>query len=159
MVALPPITAQIKRHLDRLASLSNSGYALAIHIRYTRPTLLYRSYGQSWIDHYTEKGFMLSDPTVRWGLRNTGMVNWSDLHESDPEGVFDAARTHGLFNGITYSTGREVSRTISGHTRSEAAFSAEERAELTALIDEIHRLTENFETLPKAEQRALRSLH
>jgi LuxR family transcriptional regulator, quorum-sensing system regulator SdiA len=158
MASLPPITAQIKRHLDRLSTLSNSGYALAIHIRYTRPTLLYRSYAQNWIDHYTEKGFMLSDPTVHWGLSHTGMVNWSDLAGTDPDDVFAAARKHGLFNGITYSTGREASRTISGHTRSDAAFSAAERTELAALIDDIHRLTENFEALPKAEQDGLRGL-
>lgn len=50
--------------LDRLRTYCDTGFALAIHIRYTRPSLLYRTYDQAWIDHYSEKGFMLTDPVV-----------------------------------------------------------------------------------------------
>jgi LuxR family transcriptional regulator, quorum-sensing system regulator SdiA len=159
MASMPPITAQIKQHLDRLRCLSNTGYALAIHIRYTRPTLLYRTYAQDWIDHYSEQGFMLCDPVVRWGLNHTGMVEWSELTESDPKGVFAAASSHGLLNGLTYSTGGTASRTISGHTRCGPAFTQAERDEFACVMDDIHRLTENFDSLPEVEQAGLRGLH
>jgi LuxR family transcriptional regulator, quorum-sensing system regulator SdiA len=158
MAFLPPITAQIERQLGRLSSLSNSGYALAIHIRYTRPTLLYRTYPQNWVDHYSENGFMLRDPAVMWGLGQNGMVNWSDLAANDPEGVFTAAHMHGLRNGVTYATGNATSRTISGHSRPDAGFTTEELAELAAIIDTIHQLTASFEALPKPEQDGLRRL-
>jgi len=52
------ITAVTER-LTQLRALCDSGFALAIHIRYTRPTILYRTYDQAWIDHYSERGFML----------------------------------------------------------------------------------------------------
>jgi LuxR family transcriptional regulator, quorum-sensing system regulator SdiA len=102
---------------------------------------------------------MLSDPVVHWGLRNTGMVAWSDLSVADPKGVFAAARSHGLLNGLTYATGGAVSRTISGHTRNGPAFTPAERDEIAAVMDDIHRLTENFEALPHPEQAGLRALH
>ena len=54
----------------------DTGFALAVHIRYTRPTLLYQTYEQSWADQYSEKGYMLSDPTVHWGLANVGSMEW-----------------------------------------------------------------------------------
>lgn len=101
---------------------------------------------------------MLSDPVVHWGLHNSGMVEWSDLTAEDPKGVFTAAKAHGLLNGLTYSTGDAVSRTISGHTRNGAAFTPAERGEIAALMDDLHRLTENFDALPLAEQAGLRAL-
>lgn len=101
---------------------------------------------------------MLCDPTVMWGLGQNGMVNWSDLAANDPEGVFTAAHAHGLRNGLTYATGSASSRTISGHSRHNAGFTTEERAELAGIIDKIHQLTASFEALPKPEQDGLRRL-
>ena len=150
------LTALLKNHLQTLDVLCDTGFALAIHIRYTRPTLLYRTYAQDWSDHYTEQGFMLRDPVVHCGLANTGMVDWNDL--ADPEGVLASARAHGLFNGLTYSTGSTTSRTISGITRSTGTFSEQERAQVAEICDDVHRLTSAFETLPRADQLDLRGV-
>jgi LuxR family transcriptional regulator, quorum-sensing system regulator SdiA len=158
MPKTPPIVAQMSELLERLAAFSDSGFALAIRIRYTSPTLLYRTYPQGWIDHYTENGFMLSDPVVHWGLRQTGMVDWASLINDDPNGVLQSAIAHHLLNGVTYSTGLETCRTISGHTRSSGPFTPAEREEIASLVDAAHALTEGFETLSKAEQEALRTL-
>ena len=144
--------------LARLGHICDTGFALAIHIRYTRPSLLYRTYRQDWIDHYSEKGYMLFDPVVRWGLMNSGGVNWHDLREQDPEGVIAAAEAHGLLHGWTYATGPATSRTISGLTRSTAPFTDAEKAELNGIVDAIHAATEGIEQYDETILEALRAL-
>lgn len=150
--------AKLSKLLKQLSKYCDSGFALAIHIRYNRPTLLYRTYGQDWIEHYSEKGFHLADPVVHWGLSNTGWVQWSELKKQDPEGVLTSALEHGLHNGWTYSIGPATSRTISGITRSGADFSQEERADIAAIIDEVHAMNEGIETASAAEMDVLRRL-
>lgn len=148
----------VSKKLLRLTELCDSGFALAIHIRYTRPSLLYRTYNQAWIDTYSERGFMLSDPVVHWGLSQTGWVAWRDLSGQDPEGVLASAVAHGLNNGWTYSVGPATSRTIAGLTKTGADFTVDQRAEAAVLVDDIHTLTDGFDASSAAIQEALRAL-
>ncbi len=60
---------KISDALDRIGQICDTGFALAVHIRFTRPTLLYRTYDQAWIDHYSENGMMLTDPVVNGASR------------------------------------------------------------------------------------------
>lgn len=149
---------QLSKLLKELSSYCDTGFALAIHIRYTRPSLLFRTYGQDWIDHYSEMGFHLADPVVHWGLTNTGWVQWSELMKQDAEGVLKAAVSHGLTNGWTYSTGPATSRTITGITRSGDDFSKAERAHIAKIFDEVHDLTEGVESYSPEEMDVLRQL-
>lgn len=149
---------EIATHLHHLKQICDSGYALAIHIRYTRPSLLYRSYHQEWIDHYSERGFMLTDPVVHWGLGHIGSINWADLASQDSEGVLTAALAHGLHNGWTYATGPATTRTIAGLTKTGADFSAAERGEIIRIVDDLHALTEGFDDMPAEVQEELRGL-
>lgn len=150
--------SSVTERLTRLRALCDSGFALAIHIRYTRPTLLYRTYDQAWIDHYSERGFMLSDPVVHWGLTQTGAVNWADLTAQDPQGVIPDALAHGLHNGWTYAVGPATSRTIAGLTKSGADFTAAERHEICQIVDDLHDLTDGFEGFAADTQAALLAL-
>ena len=148
----------VASHLSRLAALCDTGYALAIHIRLTAPTLLYQTYSQAWAEHYSLKGYMLSDPVVHWGLTNTGRVVWDTLTGADPEGVIPAAVSFGLTHGWTYAVGPAGSRTIAGLTRSGRAHTAEEQAEIERIVDDLHAITEGFDDLPKDVQDKLRHL-
>ena len=150
--------AAIAAHLGKLNAICDRGFALAIQIRYTRPTLLYQTYDQAWADRYSEKGYMLSDPVVGWGLGSTGWVEWATLTPHDPVGVIADAVAHGLTNGWTYSTGPSSSRTIAGLPRSGAPFSEADRAEMSRIVDHVHALTEGFESFPPALQDRLRGL-
>jgi LuxR family transcriptional regulator len=132
-----PLVAQL---LGELGDLCNRGYALAAHIRYTRPTQLFQTYDQAWVDHYSEKGFMLSDPTVHWGLTHVGAVAWADLVAQDSEGIIAAAERHGLLNGWTYAVGEATSRTIASMTR-DTPFDAAQKTRCRTIIDEIHART------------------
>lgn len=143
--------------LGRLKIICDSGFALAVHIRYTRPTLLYQTYARDWADHYSEKGYMLSDPTVHWGLANVGSMEWDMLEAQDPEGVIKAARDYGLLNGWTYAVGPATSRSLASMTRT-SPFTETQRGEIRAAIDEIHALTEGFDHFPPKLQQRLRTL-
>ncbi|WP_235815650.1 autoinducer binding domain-containing protein [Cypionkella psychrotolerans] len=150
--------AAVAERLARLRALCDSGFALAIHIRYTRPSILYRTYDQAWIEHYSERGFMLSDPVVHWGLTHTGAVNWADLADQDPQGVIRDALAHGLHNGCTYAVGPQTSRTIAGVTKTGPEFTAAERAEIAQIVDDLHDLTEGLESFSPETQAALLAL-
>ena len=143
--------------LGELASNCDSGFALAVHVRYTRPTLLYQTYAQTWGDHYSENGYMMVDPTVHWGLANVGSVDWHDLISEDVAGVIQAARNHGLNNGWTYATGPATSRSL-GSVTSSVPFTTEMRSRCCAIIDEIHVLTDGFDQFPAHLQTGLRGL-
>jgi LuxR family transcriptional regulator len=149
--------ADVESCLRRLAVLCDSGYALAIHIRLTSPTLMYQTYAQDWSEHYSVKGYMLSDPVVHWGLTHTGRIMWASLAEADPEGVIAAAESFGLTHGWTYATGAANSRTIAGITCSRAHTEAEV-AEIIAIVDEVHAITDRFDDFPKDVQERLRRL-
>ena len=147
----------IAQNLGELRSLCDTGFALAVHIRYTRPTLLYQTYAREWTDRYNEKGYMLADPTVHWGLANTGAMDWAMLENQDPEGVIAAAKGFGLTNGWTYATGPATSRSLGSMTCSRS-FTAEERARICSIIDFIHTETEGFDSLSAAQQETLRNV-
>jgi LuxR family transcriptional regulator len=149
--------ALIAQKLGEMRGICDTGFALAVHIRYTRPTLLYQTYKQDWADHYSEMGYMLSDPTVHWGLANVGSMDWDKLATHDPEGIIEAARSYGLVNGWTYATGPANSRSLGSMTRSKP-FSDAQRTALCGLIDTIHAETENFDAFPPDVQERLRHL-
>ena len=148
---------EIAQKLSDLRTLCDTGFAVAIHIRYTRPTLLYQTYNREWADHYSEMGYMMSDPTVHWGLANVGSMDWDRLAAQDPEGVIKAARDYGLANGWTYATGPATSRSLGSMTRS-IPFTTADRDVIRAIIDDIHAETEGFDTFPQDLQESLRNL-
>lgn len=154
------IVKQVKDNLKALAKLCDTGYLLAVHIRYTRPSLMFTTYPQVWLEHYGEKGMMMVDPVVRWAMAETtdeGLAIWSDLAADDPAGVVASSTAHGLHNGMSFAIGPIASRTIGSVTRS-VPFSAAETAAAKALITGIHALTEGLDQMDPATLEALRSL-
>lgn len=137
------IKEEVKQRLRLLSEYCDTGYALAIHIRYTSPALLYQTYPDEWLRVYSERGFMLSDPVVRWGLRETGFIRWRDIPDEDHEGVLRCAREHGIAQGVAFSLGHPSSRTLAGLTRSDVEFSGKEIDEMIAIVTAIHDLTAN----------------
>ena len=149
---------EMREVLGQLGAICDTGFALALHIRFTRSALLYRTYDQKWIEHYSEKGYFLSDPVVHWGLTNEGAVDWDALKAQDAEGVLSDARKFGLFNGWSMSVGPATSRTISGHTKSGAPFTADERRRIGTLVTLAHDMTNDIDAMTVDEVEALRAL-
>lgn len=131
--------AQLDALLAQLDGLCDTGYALALHIRFTRPTVLFRTYPAGWIDRYSEMGMMLRDPVVIWGFHNTGSVTWDTL--DDPEGVIAEAAKYGLSNGVTCAVGPGDDRSITGFTRSSGRFAREEMENLLLITHRLHDLS------------------
>lgn len=155
----PKVSTDVAAQLAKLASHCDTGFALAVHIRFTSPSLLYQTYAKDWINHYSQNGLMMQDPTVHWGLSHLGGTAWSALRASDPAGVIAAAETFGLTNGMIYAVGPATSRTLCGYTKSGAAFTPAQVADCEAIVDEIHALTEGIEHFSDTDLAALRALH
>ncbi|KAJ55424.1 hypothetical protein ACMU_12060 [Actibacterium mucosum KCTC 23349] len=151
-------TAELSNLLATLSKHCDTGFALAIHIRFTRPSLLFQTYAPDWMQYYSQNGLFLSDPVVKWGIENAGLVHWDDLRDQDPAGVLAKASEHGLHNGITYSCGPVESRTISGLTTSAEPFTDAAIAEMKQTIDAVHALTQDIESLPAAEREAMMAI-
>ncbi len=151
------VVKQVTACLDRLSGFCDTGYLLAVHIRYTRPSLMFKTYPKDWLDHYSEHGFMMVDPVVGWAMTQEGTASWDDLAANDPAGVVAAARDFGLSHGVSFAIGPNTSRTIGSVTRS-TAFAADELDTMRAIITEIHDVTEGFDHLPPRIQDGLRDL-
>lgn len=151
---------QVKKHLRELGTLCDTGYLLAVHIRYTRPTLLFTTYPPAWLEHYGEKGMMMVDPVVRWAMSaetETGLALWRDLAADDPGQVVAAAAEYGLHNGMSFAIGPITSRTI-GSVTSSQPFSSAATAQADALISAIHNLTDGVEHMDAATVDVLRAI-
>lgn len=151
------IVKQVEACLERLSAFCDTGYLLAVHIRYTRPSLMFKTYPPDWLDHYSENGFMMVDPVVRWSMAQEGTAFWDDLESDDPAGVVKAARKFGLSHGVSFAIGPSTSRTIGSVTNS-AAFTPQQLDQMRAIVTEIHTLTEGVEQMPAKVQAALRDL-
>jgi LuxR family transcriptional regulator, quorum-sensing system regulator SdiA len=154
------ILMQVKTHLKALGTMCDTGYLLAVHIRYTRPTLLFTTYPAVWLEHYSEKGMMMVDPVVRWAMSastESGIALWRDLAKDDPGQVVASAAQHGLHNGMSFAVGPITSRTIGSVTCSHA-FSQAETSQAEALITAIHNLTDSVDQMSPSTVDALRAL-
>jgi LuxR family transcriptional regulator len=141
--------------LHQLDQRSPAGFAIALHVRFTRPTYLFQTYAKPWLDRYSEAGLHLHDPVVRWGLQNTGRLRWRDLADIDDAGVFEQAKDHGLMNGAAVAMVISESRTIAAFARADRDYSDEEIEELEDWLARLHVATLGIERLSGRDQRAL----
>ena len=154
------IVKQVKDKLNALKGLCDTGYLLAVHIRLTRPSLMFTTYPPAWMEQYGGGGMMMVDPVVRWAMAETtsaGVARWSDLATDDPAGVIASAMGHGLLNGMSFVVGPITSRTIGSVTRS-TPFSAEDTATISGLVTDIHQLTNALADMSPKVQDALRAI-
>ena len=135
------VPSNIKPILDRLDTLCDAGFGIALHLRFARPTFLYSTYPTEWLDLYSASGFMLHDPVIRWGLMNTGSIRWKDILMDDPENVLGRATEYGLNHGIACAVGPANSRSFAGFCRSETPFSEDEAEDILNMLQTLHDLT------------------
>ena len=152
------LDAKISALLQRIVETRDWKFAIGVRIRFNNPSLLYQTYPQDWQDYYTKNALVMVDPTVRWGLQNTGYCRWSSLADQDSEGVFAAAAKYGLSHGFAVSEGSPMDRTMGFFARSSGEFTESEMQEGDALVKELHQLTEGFENLDPAEIAAARAI-
>ncbi|MEL6167264.1 MAG: autoinducer binding domain-containing protein [Pseudomonadota bacterium] len=143
--------------LDRLSAVANSGFAIALHVRFTTPTYLFQTYDNAWMHYYSSAGLVMHDPTVRWGFEHDGTIRWEDLAPLDKNGVLDAAREHGLAFGVTMALSDGDSKSIASFSKSDLEFSEDEVNAIRDMLVTLHR-----ETMPRDDdaefQDALKKL-
>ncbi len=144
--------------LHQLSLMAPAGYSIGLHIRFTAPLFMFQSYDQSWLDHYTENGYVLRDPMVAWGFSTTGTIRWSDRSLPDPFGLFKEAAHFGLHYGATVACGPIKSRTIASFARQDREFTDQEIAAVAHIVERMHDMTEPPEELTKAQIEALRCI-
>lgn len=123
------------RELD---SRCEHGYNCGFHFRYSRPMIVRTTYREDWQIHYSLNKFILADPSVVWGIANTGTVRWSEIELQDPLGVFDEAARFGYAFGATMSTGPRESRSLGSAARSDREFTDAEIAAIYDVFTRIH---------------------
>ena len=116
---------------------SPAGYAIAAEIEFTTPAFLFQFYPDAWLAEYSERGFVMKDPTVQWGFQNGGVIDWLDLAPLDTAGLFRFAADHGLGHGFTVSQVNDGFRSIASYSRGDHQFSASEKDHLAALLGEL----------------------
>jgi LuxR family transcriptional regulator len=137
---------------------SPAGFAIALHIQFTRPTYLFQTYPKRWLDHYSAAGMVVHDPTVHWGFHNIGYIRWTDLEAIDAGGVLESAKDFGIMNGVTVSLYVSNSRSIASFARADRDYDELEMQDLEDLLAQLHRATINPDSLGKADRKALTEL-
>lgn len=148
----------IDYELKKLSMIAPAGYFIGVHIRYAAPLMQFSTYCQDWLDHYTEQGYALRDPTIAWGFSTEGACRWRDLTIPDPFGLLEEAKDFGLTYGLTISVGPVSSKTIASFARGDREFDDGEIEEATEIVRRMHEITEPPESLTKAQIEALRCI-
>lgn len=148
----------IQDKLGKLKDMCPAGYALAMHVHFTAPTFLFQTYDRAWLEYYSQKGLVMSDPTVHWGFENRGFVDWSSLTDMDTDHVMQQAAGFGLNHGITCSFGPESRPSIGSFARSDRPFTTAEAETLSQELTDLHNLTDNLEVLSPETAEALRRM-
>lgn len=150
--------ASIAAMLHDLDQMSPAGFAVGLHLQFTRPTYLFQTYPRRWMDHYSAEGLVVHDPTVHWGLSNLGHVRWADLESIDRKGVLERAKDFGIMNGVTIAMLLHGTRSIASFARADREYEETEMTELEARLVELHRATMGLTQLSAQDRRALTAL-
>ncbi len=149
-------THSIDLGLARLGKIAPMGYALGLHIRFASAHLMFRTYNPAWVERYTERGYMLCDPLISWGVGNEGAIRWSEMRIPDPHNVFGQAAEFGLRYGVAASCGPVRSRSIGGFARSDREFTRDEIETIYQTVLLLHEKAEPPTNLTSAQRHALR---
>lgn len=150
--------ASIVRLLTSLDTACPGGFAIALHIRSHAPTFLFQTFPVDWVEFYDRNGLVMKDPAMHWAFANAGTIRWRELTDNDPAQVMASARRHGLAYGFTAAIHSPKSRTIAGYARGDRDFLDVEIDEISALLAELHDLTDGVSTLTEQELNALQDI-
>ena len=140
------------------ASLASAGYYIALHVGYAYPLSERNALPEAWVERYTQRGYMLSDPVMRWLYENNGAVRWSAITLPDPRGVLQQATEFGLRFGVAISCapmGMDGQRSFGSFAREDREFDDDEIRILESRLRRMHETTAPPTNLTRAELEAL----
>jgi LuxR family transcriptional regulator len=138
--------------------LAPAGYYIALRVGFAFPLAEHNALPTSWVERYTQQGFMPYDPVMRWLYENSGAVRWSEITLQDPRNIMQQARRHGLAFGVAISCapmGSEGQRSFGSFARSDREFETSEIETLETKLRRLHEATAPPTNLTRAELEAL----
>lgn len=144
--------------LSQIQDLAPSGFAIGFHIRLTSPEFMFQTYPKGWLDVYAQKGFLMVDPTVRWGFSETGAIRWSEMEHLDDVGVLKQSAAYGMIYGLAIANETGESRSIAGFSRPDREYTDQEIAVLVDLVQKVHDQTASQTGMSTELQAELRAL-
>lgn len=137
---------------------SPHGYFLALRIGFAFPIFEKNALPTKWVEHYSDRGFVLTDPVMNWLYGNTGVSRWSEITEADPREVLNQARQFDLNYGVAVccsNTDGTGQRSFGIFVRPDREFLDVEIDGLYAALQTLHDTLVPPKNLTKAELEAL----
>lgn len=153
-----PDSQNIMRIMLKLSEQSPSGFAVALHARFTAAEYVHQTYSKAWSAIYSQKGYVMQDPTVSFGFQKLGCVRWSALAAEDTMKIYEQARAFGLAYGFACAVEIDGNRSFAGFSRADREYDDAEMAGMEADLAELHRLTADPGVLTPALREELRQL-
>lgn len=148
----------IMRLMLKMSEFSPSGFAVALHARFTAADYVHQTYSKTWSAIYSQNGYVMHDPTVSFGFQQLGCVRWSALAAQDPMKIYEQARAYGLNYGFACAVETDGNRSFAGYSRPDREYTDAEMADMLADLDSLHRLTAKPRALSPALREDLREL-
>ncbi|SDL41102.1 autoinducer binding domain-containing protein [Aliiruegeria lutimaris] len=133
---------QVRGILAEINGACDAGFAVALHVSFSTPRFLFQTYRPDWAKVYSERGLVMHDPAVKWGLHNEGIIDWADQEADDPANVFALARDHGLKHGFTVGVNAGGTRSVGAFARTENPFTGEQVTSISDNFRCLHDLTQ-----------------
>lgn len=127
--------------LETVEDMAPSGFAIAFHIRLTASEFQFQTYPKKWIETYSERGYVMSDPIVGWAFQNTGAVRWADLKSMDTLDIMGQSAEYGMKFGAAVGVESGPSKSVAGFARPDRNYSDTELTLLTEYVQNLHDLT------------------
>ncbi len=153
------LVKEITDILNQFVSFSDWRFAIGVRIRYNNPTLIFQTYPERWLKYYDAEALLLQDPTVIWGMTNTGLVDWEDLKAGDTAGVFEKSKPFGLRYGIAVSVGDPSQRTLGFVSSATSAFDDGQKKWALEQINTLHDMTDGILDAPETDLALLRNIN
>lgn len=148
----------IMRLMLKMSEFSPSGFAIALHARFTAADYVHQTYSRTWGAIYSQNGYVMHDPTVSFGFQQLGTVRWSALAAQDPMNIYEQARAYGLNYGFACAVEIDGSRSFAGFSRPDREYDDAEMAEMETDLGTLHSLTAKPGALSPALREELREL-
>lgn len=154
----PSLTSNSDDMAD-LFLLANAGFYVALRVGFAYPIEERNALPTGWVARYSQRGFMVQDPVIRWVYDNTGATRWSSIDLEDKAGVLEDAKRFGLNFGVavSYCEGEAAGqRSYGSFARSDREFEDAEIEILSNALVKLHDDRRPPTNLTRAELEALR---
>lgn len=149
---------EIERLVRSICARSPASCTIGMHIRMTAPDFMFRHSPAGWNTVYAERGYVMLDPRVHWGLSNTGCRPYSEFEADDPHGMIELSKSYGLTYGIMISVEGGGTRSLAGYARSDRDYDPAECESLVADTQKLHDLTQTNESMSEKLRSQLTEL-